>query len=80
MGQPSNPRRTSVASSGATRSFSEPSDEGYAGDLSRKALLTDLTQEARMEDVKFIDRIGLWGVLHRPSGAKAIDARRGDVD
>eukprot|EP00959_Pyramimonas_sp_CCMP1952_P261792 5474255-Pyramimonas_sp.AAC.1 len=58
----------------------EPSDRCYVDDLSGKVLPADLTQEARMEEIKFIDKIGLWDVVPRPSGVKVIDTRWVDVN
>ena len=56
-------------------------DAAYYDDLSGKRLPEDLVQEARYEEIKFIDQIKLWNVVPRPGdGSKVIDTRWVDVN
>ena len=56
-------------------------DAAYYDDLSGKRLPEELVQEARYEEIKFIDKIKLWNVVPRPSdGSKVIDTRWVDVN
>ena len=53
-------------------------DAAYYDDLSGKRLPEELVQEARYEEIKFIDQIKLWNVVPRPNdGSKVIDTRLG---
>jgi hypothetical protein len=61
----------------------EPEDHWHVGDLSGKVLPDDVVQEARMEELKFVDKIKLWEVEPRPAGVRVIptrwvDANKGD--
>jgi hypothetical protein len=40
----------------------EPEDHWHVDDLSGKVLPDDLVQEARTEELKFVDKIKLWEV------------------
>ena len=61
-------------------SYIDPQDAVYFDDLSGKVLPEDLVQEARMEEIKFVDKIKLLEVVPRPSGVKVIGTRWVDVN
>ena len=60
--------------------FVGPEDLVCRDDLSGKVLPGDLIQEARMEEIAVIDKIGLEEVVPRPAGHKVIGARWVDVN
>ena len=57
-----------------------PEDMCYRDDLSGKQLPEGLVQEARGEEIEFIDKIVLWDVVPRPAGVHVIDTRWVDVN
>ena len=65
---------------GEEASYVDPQDAVYVDDLSGKVLPEDLVQEARKEEIKFVDKINLWEVVPRPSGVKVIGTRWVDVN
>ena len=67
------------------KEYLEPEDQWYVDDRSGKVLPDDLVQEARLEELKFADKIQLWGVLPRPPegrviGTRWVDVSKGDED
>ena len=57
----------------------------YIDDTSGKVLPVKLVESARLEELKFVDKIGLWEVVVRPTGKRVIgtrwvDTNKGDED
>jgi hypothetical protein len=55
----------------------EPEDHWYVGNLSGKVLPDDFFQEARMGELKIVDKIKLWEVEPRSVGVEVIPTKGG---